>query len=290
MSSCNSQSEPIESERSPKKTGALLVVGTGIQWGGQTTLAAQRAIQRADRVLFAVADPWAARWIRTLNRNSESLPYPRDGRARRTIYREMTEKIVSVLQQGGNLCVAFYGSPALLARSAHSAIREARKAGYSAAMLPGVSSLDCLGADMGVDLGEQGVQIFEATDFLLRRRTIDVHAHLVLCQIALIGNAGTFDGDPRRIEYALRLLRNRLLETFPATHSAYLYEAPAHPASQTRIERITVHQLADASVREISTLCVPPLCEAPIDRHMAELLANLPSEADARPSESTSIL
>ncbi|WP_437898926.1 hypothetical protein [Sorangium sp. So ce124] len=55
--------------------GSLIIVGTGIQWGGQMTLAARRAIEQADRVLFAVADPWNARWIRGLNPAAESLPY-----------------------------------------------------------------------------------------------------------------------------------------------------------------------------------------------------------------------
>jgi precorrin-2 methylase len=267
------QRTPEHGEAAARRPASLLVVGTGIQWGGQTTLGAEAAISGADRVLFAVADPWAAHWIRSLCPTAQSLPYPRDGRPRRSIYREMTERILAALALGGRVCAVFYGSPTLLARSAHDAIREARSAGYRAAMLPGVSSLDCLCADMGIDFGDRGVQVMEATALLGRRRTLDVHGYLVVCQMALIGNRSTFEDDPQRVARGLRLLQDRLLQDFPRDHVVYLYEASRHPLCEPRMEPVRLEDLEQASVHEISTLCVPPLSEAPVDRRMTTVLA-----------------
>jgi precorrin-3B methylase len=138
---------------------SLIVVGTGIQWAGQTTHAARRAIEQAERVLFAVADPWTVRWVRSLHPGAESLPYPQDGRPRRQIYREMVDRILAELHQGLRVCAVFYGHPGVLTRASHEAILAARNAGWPAQMLPGVSALDCLYADLGVDPGQAGCQI-----------------------------------------------------------------------------------------------------------------------------------
>jgi uncharacterized protein YabN with tetrapyrrole methylase and pyrophosphatase domain len=262
--------------------GALVVVGTGIQWGGQATIAAETAIKRADCVLFAVADPWAARWIRDLRPNAESLPYPRDGRPRKTIYLAMVDRILADLYRGRKVCAAFYGSPSLLNAPAHAAIERARREGFSARMLPGVSSLECLFSDVGLDPGADGCQVFEAGDFLVRKRVFDAYTHLVLCQIAVIGTAEVFDpANVGRIRHGLGLLAERLRTTYPEDHEVVIYEAASQPLSGPRVERVRLADLPSIELTEISTLYVPPVGPAPIDTDMIARLA-APTAARAR--------
>jgi precorrin-3B methylase len=245
--------------------GALVVVGTGIQWGGQTTLAAERAIRTADAVLFAVADPWTARWIRSLNQGATALPYPRDGRPRRDIYRQMTAHILAALERSPKVCAVFYGSPTFLAHSAHEALRAARDRGFSAAMLPGISSLECMAADLGIDFGERGCQIYEANVFLSRPRSVDTSAYLIVCQVAMIGHATAFDGDTQRVRRGLERLSERLQATYPPEHPVWLYEAARHPAHPPKLIGLALANLASASISEVATLCVPPAAEATLE-------------------------
>ncbi len=238
--------------------GALLVVGVGIEWASQTTGAARSAIERADRVLFAVTNPLAARWIRSLNANADALAYPRDGRPRQQIYDAMVETILTDLRKGGRLCVAFYGHPGVLVAAGHQAIRRARVEGHTAWMLPAVSALDCLFADLGIDPGERGLQIDEASVFLRRRSTVDPRLPLVLHQIALVDNHGPYD--PRQasaIGRGLERLRAKLAKAFPPDHELIIYEAATDPLRAPRIEAIELAELAAAAVSEISTLYVP---------------------------------
>ncbi len=275
----NTSDRPAENASSAKTRPFLVVVGTGIQWGGQATVAARRAIERADRVLFAVGDPWAVRWIRALSPEAESLPYPRDGTPRRAIYRSMVDRILAPLREGQRVCAAFYGSASLLNRPAHDAVRRAREEVFRARMLPGVSSLECLFSDLGLDPGESGCQVFEAGDYLIRARVCDPSAHLVLCQIAVIGNRDVFDPlDTARIRHGLHVLEARLARTFPCDHEVVVYEAACHPLSHPRIDRIRLRDLAGAAVSEISTLYVPPLGPARVDE---EMLARLGGPADS---------
>lgn len=254
----------------------LIVVGTGIQWASQTTLAAQRAMQLADRVLFAVADPWAARWIRELSPTAEALEYPRDGRPRQSIYRDMVDRILAALADSARVCAVFYGSPAMLTQPANDAIRRARQAGYSASMLPGVSFLDCLFVDLAIDPGDLGCQIMEAGDFVLRKRDPDIHSHLVLCQIGLIGNRSVFDASAQpRIRGALELLVRRLQRHYSPSHECIVYEAARQPLENPRIIRSSIAQLCNVRVSGVSTLYIPPASRAEVDEEMRAALSAL---------------
>lgn len=249
--------------------GTLIVVGTGIQGGGQTTLAAQRTIERADRVLFAVVDPFTVSWLRALNPNAESLPYPMDDTLRRQTYAEMVERILAELRKGLRVCAVFYGHPGVLTTPAHEAVARARREGFRARMLPGVSALDCLVADLGVDPGRHGCQIYEATDFLIRGRGFDVHTPLLLWQVGSIGNLGFFDEhDGAAIRRGLETVAEVLLRCYEPAHQVVIYEAAVLPTDAPRVERVALASLAHARVTDLSTLYVPPLAPAMLDRHM----------------------
>lgn len=263
----NDKAHIAGSNTSRRGPASLVVVGTGIQWAGQTTLAARRAIESADRVLFAVADEGTVGWLRSLRADAVSLRYgDRGGPPRRQIYRAMVEDIIAELRAEKRVCAVFYGHPGVFSTPAHEAVRRARREGFSARMLAGVSFLDCLFADLGVDPGHEGCVAYEATDFLIRRRPFDAHTPLVLSQIALIGQAGVFDAAARaRIQRGLALLGEALAERYPASHEVTVYDASTHPIAPPRINRHRVDELALADVSEVSTLYVPPAAAAPVD-------------------------
>ncbi|MCP3140974.1 SAM-dependent methyltransferase [Pyxidicoccus xibeiensis] len=253
--------------------GSLVIAGTGIQWAGQTTHAARTAIEEADRVLFAVVDPWTVQWLRGLKPSAESLPYSTGNTPRRLIYAEMVRRILAPVREGFRVCAVFYGHPGVLHTAAHEALRQARAEGFPAQMLPGISFLDCLYADLGVDPGRDGFQVHEATDFLIRGRAYDAHSPLVLSQIAAIGNTGFFDATATlRIQHGLRVLSEVLRRRYPASHEAIIYEAAVLPIQPPRMTRVTLEELPAAAVTDVSTLYVPPLGPAPVDEHMLALL------------------
>ncbi len=253
-----------------KHRGELVVVGTGIQCAGQASMAAQYAIERADRVLFAVVDPWTVAWVRRLNPAAESLPYPMDDSPRSQTYARMVDRILVALGEHDRVCAVFYGHPGVLTDAAHAAVIRARAAGHEARMLPGISALDCLYTDMGIDPGREGCQVYEATDFLLRPRAFDVHSHLIICQIGFIGNFSFFDsGRQDRIRRGLAILTERLRPHYGADHEVILYEAATLPTASARRDRLPLSALADARVTDLTTLYLPPLGPAPMDPDMA---------------------
>ncbi len=269
-----------------EQRGSLVIVGTGIQWAGQTTQAALRAIEEADRVLFAVADPWTVQWLRGFKPSAESLPYASGSTPRRDIYAEMVRRILAPVRDGLRVCAVFSGPPGVLHTSAHEALQKARAEGFAAQMLPGVSFLDCLFADLGVDPGREGCQFHEATDFLIRGRAFDVHSPLVLSQIGGIGNRGFFEaGATGRIQAGLRVLSEVLCRHFPASHEVTIYEAAVLPIHPPRTTRVTLEGLPAATVSDVSTLYVPPLGPAPVDDRMLVLLGMASGDGTIRSTQ-----
>lgn len=250
------------------KTGSLTVVGTGIQLVGHLTLAAKAWIEQADKVLFAVADPATAKWLRSLNPKAEPLPYNTNNQRRRETYQEMVAQILIEVRQGLNVCAVFYGHPGVFADPAHAAIKQARLEGFPAQMLPGISAEDCLFADLGLDPGKNGCQSFEATDFLIRRRKFDTTSALILWQIMMIGNVG-FSEQAESPLRGLTVLTEVLETYYGSEHEVTVYEAAVYyPVCQPIIQKIPLGKLPQANVTPISTLYVPAKDFAALDYEM----------------------
>ena len=127
----------------------------------------------------------------------------------------MTEAILEPVRAGKRVCAAFYGHPGVFVLPSHDAIARARAEGFDAEMLPGVSAEDCLVADLGVDPAVNGMQSYEAGDFLRRRPATEPTTALVLWQIGVVG-ASTQSAHASAP--ALGELVALLLERYPAGH------------------------------------------------------------------------
>jgi uncharacterized protein YabN with tetrapyrrole methylase and pyrophosphatase domain len=215
-------------------------------------------IQQADKVLYVVGDPIAEAMLRELNpRGAESLSgMYAEGKQRIETYNQMVERTLDCLRAGMQTCMACYGHPGVFVYPSHESIRRARAEGFSARMLPGISSEDCLFADLGVDPGINGCQSYEATDFLVNRRVIDPTSSVVLWQIGVVGDA-TFKAVGYDVS-AMPLLVERLLAIYPAAHVMYLYEAAVFPGCEPVIRPITALELPYVPLSAGYTLYIPP--------------------------------
>ena len=236
----------------------MIVVGTGYNLAGHVTPETRAAIEQADRVFYLLTDPATPTWLKGVNPAAESLhDCYREGQAGAAASAEMVERILTPVREGLRVCAAFYGHPAILVRPAHDSMRRARAEGYRARMLPAVSFLDCLFADLGIDPGVRGCQLFDATDFLVRRRRFDPETPLVLLQPGAIGVTAYREGGAARPE-ALPILVEVLRRSYPADHEVVLYEMPQLPILDPDIRSVPLAALADAGMAVNATLFVPP--------------------------------
>jgi hypothetical protein len=235
----------------------LTIVGAGYGIAGQITVEALKCIQSADKVLYLVADPITAVWLTTQNPSAESLDgcYA-VGRDRADSYEEMVERILAPARSGSDVCAVFYGHPGVLCDPGHEAIRRARQEGLAAVMLPGISALDCLIADLEIDPAA-GMQIYEAADFVQNRPENDPRCMLVLWQAGAIG-IGAFKQTKLWSRAGVAQLVDVLRPRYPRAHQIVIYEAAHFPTTPPRILHVPIDRLARSAVTIASTLYVPP--------------------------------
>jgi uncharacterized protein YabN with tetrapyrrole methylase and pyrophosphatase domain len=154
--------------------------------------------------------------------------------------------------------VAFYGHPGVFVDSSRKAIREARREGFEARMLPGISSEDCLFADLDVDPCVSGWQSYEATDLVTHRRAIDTSAALILWQPSIVGRPNFVpEGDLANLPVLVEYLN----EFYPPEHELVCYEASRSASRKARIDRVPLSRLAETPISPATTLFIPPAQE-----------------------------
>ena len=254
------------------RRGSLTVVGTGIDVTTQLTPGARAAIERSDEVLYLVADSLSALRIANLNPRARSLDefYGPDKNRRQT-YAEIVDTIVASAVAGADVCAVFYGHPGVFAYPGHEALARVREAGLPARMLPAVSALDCLVADLGIDPGRTGLQSYEATYFLLHRPAIDPNAMLLLWQVGMIGELG--GAATPAVKARFKLLIDQLRDCYGEAREALLYEASPYPGPEPAAARFHLGDSELPAPSPISTLCVLADSVPPVDVKARALLA-----------------
>lgn len=246
--------------------GELVVIGSGISVA-HLTAEAKGWIEAADKVLYCVADAPTERLILQLNKHCESLyRFYGEGKNRADTYREMVNRTLECVRQDQLVCAVYYGHPGIFVNPGHRAVAVAKQEGYRARMLPAVSSIDCMFCDIGFDPSE-GCMMYEATDLLVRQRTLDPRLHCIVWQIACVGDLGfSFNGfDGRNTD---RLV-TYLLKFYPAQHPVVVYEAAQFPVCEPVLKNTTIGEIGSLKLSGIDTLYIPPTEAAPV--HLAAL-------------------
>lgn len=241
----------------------LTLCGAGIKTLAHVTEEMLAALETADQVLYLVNEPLCERWIQQRAKQAESLvDLYFSSPDRRTSYEAITHKILTVLETVEHLCVVFYGHPCVFANPGLLAVHHVlTTTQHDAIILPGISAMDCLFADLAIDPGVPGCQFVEATDLLIYERKLNPELHLLIWQIATLGQLGHASCEDALLSKQ-RYTRcyEHLRRWYPKTHPMVIYEASLYPTIAPVIRN---HQLQDLiaqpEMTTLSTLYLPPL-------------------------------
>ena len=260
------------------QAGKLVCVGTGMRMAGQLTPLAKSYIESFDIVFAAVPNVFTRKWLQGEAKQYVCLldhyeDTKIDGKTRRDTYRRMADTILREVRAGKRVCAAFYGHPGIFACISHMAIADARREGYPAHMEPGISALDCLVADLGIDPGSTGMLSMEATQFMIFQRVIDPTALFVIWQIGIAGDLTLkrYDTEPAH----LQIITDKLARSYSPDHEIILYEAATHALEQVRAEKIRLRDLPQASLKQYTTLVIPPAHSMQYDEAVVNQLQKL---------------
>lgn len=249
--------------------GSLIVVGTGIAFPGQATVETLDYMKAADIVFYNVgADNLASNWIENNAKETRDLyQYYESGVSRSEAYDAMVKAIVDSVKQGNTTVAAFYGHPGVFVGPGYRAVEECRALGYTARMLPGVSAVDCMYADLEFDPANSGIVMLEATQYLVCSLEIPSTMPLILWQAGCVADT-TFNasGHTQNVD----LLQDVLLRHYPSDHPLVAYMASVIPGIQPSVETGTVNTLTSMDIHASHTLMLPPLHSPKIDEAAME--------------------
>lgn len=186
----------------------------------------------------------------------------------------MIERVMMELRSGKYVCALFYGHPGVFVTPSHNAIELARREGYEAEMLPGISAEDCLFADLGVDPSIPGLQTYEATDLLLRQRSINTEINAVIWQVGCVGDVGfKFHGYDNE---KLNILLDYLDKFYPPDQIVYNYVASMFSMAKPKKDKFKLSDFRDPSIAKevtgISTFFIPAVTMTESDIEMSKKL------------------
>jgi hypothetical protein len=271
----------------PLQRGELVVLGSGLAIYDRTADIESELVS-ADHVFYCLCDRLTQVWVSKLRPDALDLAALYDERVERyATYARMAEAMLFYVRQGRKVVAILYGHPGVFATPAHRAIKIARSEGHRARMRPGISALDYLVADLGFDPALPGLQSFEATDLLLRRRTIDPSLHIVLWQVGVVGELG-FKADGFA-KIGLPELQRVLIETYGPDWAVVHYVAPQYAGVEPLIENILISDLLKPETRgklsAVSTFYIAPQLAVETDEIFARQIGLIGANDPPPPPE-----
>jgi uncharacterized protein YabN with tetrapyrrole methylase and pyrophosphatase domain len=256
------------------------IVGTGIVGTHQLTREAEEVIRRCKRTFVIDSGYGIPEYPETLCPEVTELgSLYEPGRDRLPTYRRMAAQVVSAAVANAPVCLATYGHPWVYCYPTTLITRAAPLLDLHVEVFPGVSSFDTLLVDLGIDVALSGVQMYEATDLLLRRRPIQSDVTCVIWQPTVVGDP-TYRPEPHTAKQ-FEPLQQYLLRFYPAHHEAAIVTTKTHPLTRSIVQRLPLCELAVELERapQVATLYIPPLTERPIeDTELLELMEVVDSE------------
>jgi uncharacterized protein YabN with tetrapyrrole methylase and pyrophosphatase domain len=243
----------------------IAIVGLGIVGVHQITREVEETIRRCRCTFVVDAGFGVISNLKNLCAEVVSLlPLYELGKARLPTYRRMAAEVVSAAIASSPVCFATYGHPLVYCYPSILIQRAAKLLGLRVEALPGISSLDTLFVDLGFDAATDGIQMYETTDLLLRRRPIQNDVPCILWQVDAIAQP-TYETARRSAEQFLPL-QSYLLEFYPPDHSVTLVLSKTYPLQRSIVEPYRLRTLADALEHgpQSGNLYIPPVCRRPI--------------------------
>jgi hypothetical protein len=253
----------------------IWIAGLGLQTVGQVTREVEQAIRSSREVLFLDTGVATKSYLESLCPRVTSLyeeSYSDEG-LRISAYEHMAVRVVEAALDHPPVTFAIHGHPLVAAYPPFLVLELANALELRVTVLPGISAIDAILADLRLDPVVHGVQMYEATDLLLRRRPLQPDVPAILWQIGPLETClhSMRVSRPERFSRFIAHLR----QFYPPRHEVVAIYCSPHPVLPAAILRFAFEDMGEYAeeIHAGFTLYVPPVGSRPI--HDYDLLAKL---------------
>ena len=247
----------------------IYIVGLGVLNVDHLTRETEGVIRRSNEVLYVDTGVATRMYLESLCPRVTSLfetSYEEEG-PRLGAYHHMAARVLDAAIDHAPVTFAMHGHP-IVGAYAPFLIRDmAGLLSLEVLVLPGISAMDCLFAELMVDPCVAGMQMYEATDLLLRHRPLQPDVPALIWQIGSVETRlhTTRASKPQRFER----LRAHLLRFYPPEHQATAVYSTPHPLMPSTVHRFELQDICQNAhlLHAGFTLYVPPVHERPVEDH-----------------------
>jgi uncharacterized protein YabN with tetrapyrrole methylase and pyrophosphatase domain len=260
----------------------IAVVGLGINGVHQITREVEETIRRSNETFVTDMALGVVDYLETLCPKVTDLTSRYEvGSHRILIYRRMASEVVAAALENPPVCFATYGHPRMYCYPTTLIERAATVLDLKVEVRPGTSFLDTLLVEVGVDPGFDGLQLYEATDLVIRRRPLQTDVNCVIAQGPIVMDAYNRSGSPTAED--LGLLQDYLLEFYPPDHEAVIVVSKTHPLLDTIKQSVPIDKLTTALQHgaTVGTLFIPPVRHREVAAEELAERMRLPTESES---------
>lgn len=237
----------------------IYLIGTGILSILHLTTEAKQVISVCKRMYVLHDDISVIQEIRTMCSDTRDLAvfYETDATLRCDVYNDIAAEVVGSASHVRPVGMAVHGNPMFLVSAVENILHLARHADLRVKVVPGVSSLDTIQCDLGIDLG-YSVQVYDSTLLFEQRVNVDPRVPLLIFQLATFQNPRLVRAEPGPA--ILEPLIDYLERFYPRTHRCSIVYSATSVLDAARIVDVELGALAHGNsfnLWERPTLYVP---------------------------------
>lgn len=243
----------------------LIIAGTGIKFLSHLTIEVKSAIETSSCVFFLLNEPAMKNWVVKNAKKYISLDdIYFSSKLRSPSYSKIVDELLRSLQKNDDICFLIYGHPTFFSSVVDKITKRISSKEVIIQIMPGISAIDCLFADLKIDPGKTGLQSYDATEFILYDEIFSITSHLVLWQIAIIGEMGIINNNEinlNRQKEGITILISKLMTHYPEDYIVNLYVASQYPGLEFEVVSVELRKLNEVTIPRLATLYIPPLKE-----------------------------
>lgn len=226
----------------------IYLLGSGIYSFLDLTVLTQHILTAKCKTVYFLHElPSFEKYLKKLVPEAQNLLplYYIDGRDRDQIYDDIVRHVVETENSRRPAALCLHGHPLVYSSISQRLLRACENRGLAIEIVPAVSSLDRMFVDLRLDIGERGVQIFNAASAVLKGIPLNPHVGCFLFQIGSLNNVAARK-EPAKPE-ELRTLKTYLHKFYPKNHVVKIIESAVEVGFTSRVTEIDLSRLETAA-------------------------------------------